>query len=171
MKLTFLILLTMLGISVTSLTVRAQGICIHDSLRVSRVAGRVVAQLDKGETPLHDITVKVLSRNGRVIARAVTGEDGLFDLTRKIKPGEYVLDVSYKRLLATYKGKLIVERIKPNAPAKEIVVTLGADFVRPCGGTHVELKSVSYTPTRANKSLDASGGSVFRNMTGPAMLE
>jgi hypothetical protein len=25
--------------------------------------------------------------------------------------------------------------------------------------------------TRANKSLDASGGSVFRKMTGPAMLE
>ncbi len=119
---------------------RGQGICVHGGLVVSRVAGRVVAQLDKGETPLHDITVKILNRKGRVIARSVTRDDGLFNFDDTLKPGKYVLDVSYKRSLATYTGSLEVTRSKPNVPRKNIVVTLGADFVHPCGGTHAELR-------------------------------
>jgi hypothetical protein len=140
MRLTISFLFAILMTGLSSLSVRAQGICVQEPLVVSRVAGRVVAQLDKGETPLLDITVKILNRNGRVVAMAVTRDDGLFDLTRKIKRGKYVLDVSYKRLLATYTGALEVVRAEPNVPRKEIVVTLGADFVRPCGNTHAELK-------------------------------
>ena len=139
MRLTIPFLFVILVIGLSSPSARAQGICVQETLVVSRVAGRVVAQLDKGETPLHDITVKVLNRNRRVIAKAVTGDDGLFDFTRTIKPGKYVLDVSYKRLLAPYTGALELVRAQ-NVPRKEIIVTLGADFVHPCGGTHAELK-------------------------------
>ena len=32
-------------------------------------------------------------------------------------------------------------------------------------------RRLNYVGTASNKSLDASGGSVFRIMTGPAMLE
>ena len=104
MRLTISFLFAILVIGLSSLSVGAQGICVQEPLVVSRVAGRVVAQLDKGETPLHDVTVKILNRSQRVIAKAVTRDDGLFDFTRTIKPGRYVLDVSYTRLLATYTG-------------------------------------------------------------------
>jgi hypothetical protein len=139
MRLTISFLFAIVVMGLSALSVGAQGICVQEPLVVSRVAGRVVAQLDKGETPLHDITVKVLNSNGRVVAKAVTRDDGLFDFARTIKPGKYVLDVSYKRLLATYTGALALVRAR-NVPRKEIVVTLGADFVHPCGGTHAELK-------------------------------
>jgi hypothetical protein len=140
MRLTVSLLFAILVMGFSSLSMRAQGICVQEPLVVSSVAGRVVAQLDKGETPLHDITVKVLNRSKRVIAKAVTHDDGLFNFTRTIKPGKYVLDVSYRRLLATYRGELEVVPAAPSMPRKEIVVTLGADFVHPCGGTHAELK-------------------------------
>src|ERR1700732_1835772 len=110
MRLTISFLFAILVMGLSSLSVRAQGICVQEPLAVSHVGGRVVARLDKGETPLHDITVWILNRNGRVVAKSVTREDGLFDFAHIIKPGKYVLQLSYKRLLATYTGALELVR-------------------------------------------------------------
>jgi hypothetical protein len=122
--------------------VEAQGICIRKGLTVSSISGRVVAQLKRGETSLYDITVKILEDRdkGRVIAQMVTGRDGVFSFQKKLKPGKYILEVSYEPYLATYSGRVLVMSSKAVEARKEIVVTLGADFTKPCGGSYAELR-------------------------------
>ena len=124
--------------------VEAQGICVHKGLTVTSISGKVVSQLERGETPLHDITVRILEDRykGRVIAQMVTGADGLFSFRKKLKPGKYILEVSYKPYLATYSGRMLVEAPKANEARTEIVVTLGADFIKPCGGSYAELREI-----------------------------
>ena len=140
----FFILLIGIFVSVGCLhKVKAQGICVREMLTVSSISGKVVGQLKSGEAPLYDITVELLEDRRdkkRVIAKVTTGNDGVFNL-RKIKPGSYILRVSYKDFLAPYDGRIRVVPSKGKESKSEIVVTLGADFIRPCGGTYVELRN------------------------------
>jgi hypothetical protein len=124
--------------------IEAQGICVHETLTVSSISGKAVSQLVRGETPLHDITVKILEDpyKGRVIAQMVTGEEGVFSFRKKIKPGKYILEVSYEPYLATYSGRIVVVASNENESRKEIVVILGADFIKPCGGSYAELRAI-----------------------------
>ncbi|HEX8491451.1 MAG TPA: carboxypeptidase-like regulatory domain-containing protein [Pyrinomonadaceae bacterium] len=122
--------------------VKAQGVCVREMLTVSSISGKVVSQFNSGEAPLYDIAVELLEDRRdkkRVIAKMTTGNDGVFNL-RKIKPGSYILRVSYKGVLAPYDDRIRVVSSKGKESKSEIVVTLGADFNKPCGGTYAELR-------------------------------
>ncbi len=120
----------------------AQGICVPKGLEVSQVSGRVIMLMERGETPLPQAAVALLEPGGseRVITETTANKDGSFGLT-DIKPGQYVLRVTDTGLAAYY-GRVHLTRPAKTAesPQQEIVVTLGADFLKPCGGSSAELR-------------------------------
>jgi len=101
----------------------------------------VVTQLERGETPLPEALVVLLEDRyqGRVVAQTTTGEDGTFSFKKKLKPGKYVLKVSHPNL-ATFYGPVELTKSRSGLPVQEIVVTIGADFTKPCGGSSAELR-------------------------------
>jgi hypothetical protein len=120
----------------------AQGLCVHKELEVSLVSGRVIMQLEKGESPLPQASVALLDKGGaeRVIAQTTVKADGGFGFT-DIKPGKYTLRVTHPGLAAYYGGIHVTPPAKTaDTPQPEIVVTIGADFLKPCGGSSAELR-------------------------------
>src|SRR5882724_7228248 len=102
---TLQVLIISLGVfSGMTVPATAQGVCVPEALVVTNVSGRVVSQLEKGETPLAQASVALLEDRyqGRVVAETTADEDGCFKFSKKIKPGKYVLKVSYPNLAAFY---------------------------------------------------------------------
>ena len=136
----------LIGLSLFSgltIHVAAQGVCVPETLSISVVTGRVVSQIRSGEIMLPQASVTLLEdrAQGRVIAETTADENGHFRFEH-IKKGNYVLKVSHPNL-ATHYGSIRVVRTKTikTAPQPEIIVTLGADFGKPCGGSHAEIRS------------------------------
>ena len=125
--------------AVTS-SANAQGICVPDTLSVTAVSGRVVAELNKGETPLTEavITLKKGNHDGPVIAKQSINEAGSFSFS-KVKPGNYQLKVTAPSLRDFYLD-LQVRRSKASKDQKEIIVIMGTDFTKPCSGSSAELR-------------------------------
>ena len=124
-----------------AVSARAQGICVHEQLIANSLNGRVVAQLTKGESPIGRASVVLLEDRyqGRVVAQATSDTDGVFKFNKKIRPGKYILKVTYPNL-ATYYGPVKLVKPEGGSPPQEIVVTIGADFNRPCGGSSAEVR-------------------------------
>jgi hypothetical protein len=124
-----------------SVPANAQGMCIPEALVVTNVSGKVVSQLEKGETPLAQASVALLEDRyqGRVVAETTADEHGCFKFSKKVKPGKYVLKVSYPNLAAFY-GRVRLTASKAQSSRQELVVTIGADFTKPCGGSFAELR-------------------------------
>lgn len=134
------IICTLILLSV-AVSTNAQGICVHSRIVATALSGKVVTQLERGETPLPEALVVLLKDRyqGRVVAQATTGEDGTFSFKKKLKPGKYVLKVSHPNL-ATFYGPVELTKSGSGLPVQEIVVTIGADFTKPCGGSSAELR-------------------------------
>ena len=122
-------------------TADAQGICIREALSVNIVSGRVISKLDNGETPLPRSTVFLRQDRyqGRVVAQTTSDSDGNFWFDKKIKQGKYIFEVTYPNL-AAFNGRLNLIVSNTKRPQKEIIVTMGADFTKPCGGSSAELR-------------------------------
>ena len=134
------IICTLILLSV-AVSTNAQGICVHSLIVATALSGKVVTQLERGETPLPEALVVLLEDRyqGRVVAQTTTGEDGTFSFKKKLKPGKYVLKVSHPNL-ATFYGPVELTKSRSGLPVQEIVVTIGADFTKPCGGSSAELR-------------------------------
>ena len=119
----------------------AQGVCIPEALVVANVYGKVVSQLEKGETPLGQASVELLEDRyrGRVVAKTTADENGCFKLSKRVKPGKYVLKVSYPNLAVFY-GRVRLIASKAQSARQELFITMGADFTKPCGGSFAELR-------------------------------
>lgn len=128
-------------ITALKVAVSAQGLCIPEPLIVTVVSGKVVSQLEKGDAPLPQATVVLLEDRyeGHVIAETTSRPDGFFEFSKKVKPGKYVLKVTHPNLAAFY-GRVRVTASKARTPQQEILVTIGADFTKPCGGSFAELR-------------------------------
>jgi len=137
--LTQTLIIGMLMINARTL-VNAQGICVPDTMSVVAVSGRVVAELDKGETPLSQASVTLMKgpNNGPVIATHAIDAEGRFNFDH-LKPGKYRLKVSTPHLLDFYLD-LILKPSRTVKDEKEIVVKIGADLIKPCGGSSAELR-------------------------------
>lgn len=124
-----------------TVSANAQGICVSEALVVTGVSGKVVSQLEKGETPLPQASVELLEDRyqGRMVAETIADSDGCFKFKKKIKAGKYILKVSHPNLAAFY-GRVRVTSFKSQDVQKEIVVIIGADFTKPCGGSFAELR-------------------------------
>jgi len=117
----------------------AQGICVPDTMNVVAVSGRVVAELEKGETPLQaSVTLMKGPNSGPVIATRAVDADGRFNFDH-LKPGKYRLKVSTPHLLDFYLD-LILKPARAVKDEKEIVIKIGADLIKPCGGSSAELR-------------------------------
>lgn len=126
--------------ALSTISAKAQGICVADTLSVTAVAGKVVAKLNKGETPL-DEAVVILKKGdnaGPVIAKQSINQDGSFSFN-KVRPGKYQLKVTATGLLDFYLD-LQVRRSKAGTNQKEIIIIMGADFMKPCSGSSAELR-------------------------------
>ena len=119
----------------------AQGICVHEDLVTKALEGRVVSKSNSGEEPIAGASIQLLEARyqGRVIAEAMSDATGVFKFTKKVKPGKYDLKVTYPQF-KTYFGP--VRFIKPGTESQEIVVTMGVDFTRPCGGTSAKVQAL-----------------------------
>jgi hypothetical protein len=123
----------------TAAATNGLGICAQDQLVVGSLDGKVVSRLTNGEVPIARASVLLLRDlyPRRVVAATTSDADGIFKFNKKIKPGKYILKVSYPQL-ATFYGP--VKLMKSGSLAQEIVVTIGADFTKPCGGSSAELR-------------------------------
>ena len=115
--------------------------CVPDTLTVTSISGRVIAKLDRGETPLDNavVTLKKVDNLGPVISKQTVNKDGSFSF-RKIKSGKYYLIVSVPHLI-DFDLKLDVRRLNASKDRKEIVVIMGADFIKECNGSSAELRT------------------------------
>ena len=113
-----------------------QGTCVPNELVTPSLEGRVVFKREVGEDPVKQASVQLLESRyqGRVIATATSDANGAFKFAKKLKPGKYMLKVTYPDL-ATYQGPVRFTKPGTGSNAQEIVVTLGADFTKPCGGS------------------------------------
>jgi hypothetical protein len=113
--------------------------CAPDTLAVTSVSGKVVAELNKGETPLDNavVTLKRGGNFGPVVAQQEVNKDGGFGF--RVKPGKYQLKVSVPHLSDFYLD-LRVRGPKADKVRKEIVVIMGADFTKECSGSSAELR-------------------------------
>ena len=118
-----------------------QGMCVAEALVVTNMSGKVVSLLEKGESPLTQATVTLLEDRyqGRVVTETTVGEGGYFQFSKKVKPGKYVLKVSHPNL-ATFYGRVRLTSARGQSSQQELVVTLGADFTKPCGGSFAALR-------------------------------
>jgi hypothetical protein len=122
----------------------AQGICVPETLDVTNVTGKVVSQLKQGEVPLSNASVMLLEDHyqGRMLTETITRENGLFSFSH-IKPGKYVLKVSFPNL-PTFYGVVRVKKVKASKVTieqKELVVTIGTEVTKPCGGSKMEARA------------------------------
>jgi|SRR5882724_1919877 len=122
--------------------VTGMGICVQDDIIVSSVSGRVISHYNAGDRPVAGASVELLnSTNDKiVIVRTKSKPDGSFRFGKPIKPGEYILSVSYRERYRYY-GGVQVEEVKPRTSQQEILITLGYDFLVACGGTSAAIIS------------------------------
>jgi hypothetical protein len=118
----------------------AQGICIPDPVTVTAVSGKVVAQLEKGETPLSLVSITLFKDQyeEHMVAETTVDANGSFSFSH-IKSGKYILTISVPNL-QPFSVRVRVKPSKAKAAQKEIVVTIGADFTKPCAGSSTELR-------------------------------
>ncbi len=117
----------------------AQGICVPDTMSVAAISGRVVAELEKGETPFSaSVTLMKGPNNGPVIATHAVDAEGRFNFDH-LKSGKYRIKVSTPHLLDFYLD-LILKPSRAVNDEKEIVIKIGADLIKPCGGSSAELR-------------------------------
>lgn len=127
-------------IGVAKTPVNAQGICVPDTLSVKVISGKVVAVLDKGETPLTEalITLQKGDNDGPIVAKQSINEDGSFGFG-PVKPGKYQLKVTAPAFRDFYLD-LQVRRSKITKNQKDIIIIMGTDFTKPCSGSAAELR-------------------------------
>jgi hypothetical protein len=132
----FVVILAGLAVSTNG-----QGICVHPLIVVSAISGKVISQLDRGETPVTQASIVLLENRyrGRVLTQTTSDAAGEFKFNKKIRPGRYVLKVSYPNLASFY-GPVKLMKFRSGLPTREIIVIMGADFTKPCGGTSAELR-------------------------------
>ena len=122
----------------------SQGICIPNPLTTTRISGRVVAELNRGETPIINSSVEVLEdRNrGRLISKVTANEKGEFNFDQ-LKPGKYILKISSPNLASFFiRVRLIqVKTIKARLLPNEIIIYMGADGNHPCNGSRAEIRA------------------------------
>jgi hypothetical protein len=123
-----------------SVSIAAQSICVPEGLTVTDVSGKVISQLNRGETPLTQVSVALFrdQYQGHLVARTTGDENGRFSF-QHIKHGKYILKVIVPNLPEFY----VPIRVKPSKAAvsqQEIVVTIGANLIEPCSGSHAKLR-------------------------------
>lgn len=121
-------------------SVIAQGICVADTLNVSRVSGKVVLKFNNGEQalPQASLTLRRTNIYGRVIARQSVSKDGSFNF-KGLRPGKYLLIASEPRFTDFYIG-LNVERSDATRRQQDIVIVMDVNSGKECSGSHAELR-------------------------------
>jgi hypothetical protein len=120
----------------------AQGICVQSPLVVNSLNGKVVSKLTKGEAPIVRASIVLLEDRyqGRVLAQTTSDANGVFKFNKRIKLGKYILKVSYPEL-ATFYGPVSLVKSGSALPSEELVIIIGADFTKPCGGSSAEVRT------------------------------
>lgn len=121
----------------------AQGICVPETLKVSRVSGKVMAHLKDRNEPLSGINIKIVRKDKpkKIVIETKTAEDGTFEV-KKLKSGSYTLVTNYSGLENFYLDLLILSP-KNEETENDIIIWLGADYLKPCSGSYAELKNKS----------------------------
>jgi len=124
-------------ITLFSMGVSAQGICVPDTFEVKTPTGKVMAHLDKRDEPLSGISI-ILFKEGKkaAIKETLTDKNGMFQFG-KLKRGSYSLIASYPNL-ANFYLNLLVSDSKSKKTDEEIIIWLDADFLKPCSGSYAE---------------------------------
>lgn len=126
-------------ITLFSTAVFAQGIGVPETLKINTLKGKVMTHLNRGDEPLSDVSIKLFKKGEeKVYKETKTNSSGEFQLG-KLKRGNYALVASYPNLgdLSLY---LLVSTSKTKTSDEEIVIWLGADFLKPCSGSYAKLK-------------------------------
>lgn len=138
------ILMLALLVSMSLIGVRssasAPDTCIPDTLRVEAISGRVISELERGESALSQASVTLMKGpdNGPVVATRAVDANGQFNFGH-LKPGKYRLKVSTPHLLDFYVD-LILKPDRRAKDEKEIVIKIGADLIKPCNGSSAEVR-------------------------------
>jgi hypothetical protein len=131
--------LSTMVLSLLSIQLFAQGICVPETFRVNSVSGKVMAHLEGRDEAFEDVSVKIFKKgkSKKAIKETKTSIDGLFDFS-SLKSGKYNLVVSYPKLSNFYLDLVVSSENPPKN--EQITIWLGADFLKPCSGSYAELK-------------------------------
>ena len=129
-----------LGLTRLGFPSNSQGICLPEPLVVTGVYGRVVAQLEKGETPLSRASLSLFKDQYEesLVAETIADDNGRFNF-QHIKSGKYVLSITVPNL-PPFSVRLRVRASKAGTSKEELVVSMGAQADKPCGGTLAEVR-------------------------------
>jgi len=114
--------------------------CVPDTLRVAEISGRVISHVQNGESPVREASVTLMKgpENGPVIATRSVDANGRFNFDH-LKAGKYRLKVTTPHLINFYVD-LILKPDRRAKDEKEIVITIGADFIKTCNGSSAEVR-------------------------------
>ena len=120
---------------------RAQEICIPESATVRQVKGQVLFGFEGKSRPQEGVTIQLLRDKGtpKVLATATSDPEGRF-VFKGIKAGQYLLRTKHSQIIGL---EVRLKVIPANKSANDVfvVLVLGADALKPCGGGHVEFAS------------------------------
>ena len=130
-----------IALAVAAGTVAGQ--CVMDPIRIGRIEGRLLfgfqgkyRVLDKGEVQLLDPSDK-----RTVLASASVDHGGRFAIA-KARPGKFSLAARSEGLIPAYVG-LTMAGPRSMRSKQLILVILGADGARECGGASISVRSVA----------------------------
>ena len=111
-----------------------------DPIKSRQVLGQVFVDMEGQRMTVPDVKVEVADYQTTVIASTDTDKEGRFEI-KDIKPGRYWLTVKH-RIFMGLTVELTLE--SPDSgkakSSKSIIVALGADPFKPCGGGKVSVR-------------------------------
>jgi hypothetical protein len=136
------VLLLSLVLFLSAASALAQSQCKLKAVKVKgAVAGRVF--LDRGgeRQPLSGVAIDILDKRERkLVASASSGEDGSY-MVSSLEPGSYLIKTTHM-IAATLEAEFeLAASDKPGAD-RLIILILGADESKPCGGGRVETEKI-----------------------------
>jgi len=117
---------------VTVVTVRGQGLCVIEEIKVSEVKGLVLLP---NKIPIPDATIQLHETNseGKLIAQTKTDANGRFKFN-DIRKGKYAVIASYPTLVTLHVPTRGSPSESPKKKQREIVIILDGLIDKPCGG-------------------------------------
>lgn len=129
------VVIVLLTILVVPLTLRAQDVCVLDTIKTNRIEGYVV-QSDSQRIPTAHLEIYRKKNTGKPIKEIITDDFGNFSIPN-LDAGLYVVTVRAPRYVRlVFKVEIAKSADKKN---RKIVVILGTDYNDTCGGGDVRL--------------------------------
>jgi hypothetical protein len=140
---TFTILLFLSWFVLLMNILHAQGLCDVKDIRLYEVKGKVVSEGPNGVEPIAKAKVKLWligkEDDDKMVKDILSDSNGFFEISN-LEKGFYRLEISYDPGFVRFStGLKILKKTKRSRKDKQLLIRLGVDTFKPCGGGEATL--------------------------------